>query len=340
MAVFPQIERFYWFQDRLRESRFPNALDLAQRFEISHKTAQRDIRNLRDRIGAPIAYDPRRKGYYFTEQFELSQLPATQEEILALLIARRLLSGTAGGFVSRAFQAFGRKLRNTAAALGIDNARMEEAFSSSRHGYSRTPDNTFKDMVRALIGCRMAEIDYHSPDSDSNTVRIIEPHHLQHYMGSWVLIAYCRLREDWRKFYLSRMDGLKLIPATFAPRPREQWTHLLEEAFGIFQGGDSILVTLRFSPFRARWVREQIWHASQEIRSTQDGGLTLSFPVTDFREVKMMILQFGADVEVLAPAALRDEIAQEVSRMAAMYAPVGSPRVPNSLQVPAKRSNA
>ncbi|MEN6437085.1 MAG: WYL domain-containing transcriptional regulator [Syntrophobacter sp.] len=327
MAGFPQVERFYWFDDRLKQSRFPNAFHLAEQFEISHKTAQRDIRNLRDRMGAPIAYDRSRKGYYYTEQFELSRLPATQEEVLALLIARRLLSSTAGGFVGRAFQEFGRKLHETAAALGIDNARMEEAFSSSWHGHSPAQDHVFRNIVAALVECRMAEIDYHSPDSDANTVRIIEPHHLQHYMGSWVLVAYCRLRADWRKFYLSRIDGLKTLSGTFDPRPPEQWTHLLDEAFGIFQGGASILVTLRFSPFRTRWVREQIWHPAQEIRPTPDGGITLSFPVTDFREVRMMILQFGADVEVLAPEALRDEIGREVARMAGMYGPGESPRM-------------
>jgi predicted DNA-binding transcriptional regulator YafY len=51
MAVFPQLERFFWFDGRLRQKRFPNASQLAERFEISHKTAQRDICCLRDRLG-------------------------------------------------------------------------------------------------------------------------------------------------------------------------------------------------------------------------------------------------------------------------------------------------
>ncbi len=325
MAVLPQLERFIWFDGRLKQKRFPNASHLAEQFEISHKTAQRNICFLRDRMRAPIDYDASHKGYYYTEEgFDLPRLPATQEEILAVLVARRLLSHSPGGFISEAFRGFSRKFQDAAAALGMDEARIEESFSASLHGFSPVPDKIFRTVAEALIERRLIEIGYYSPGSGANTRRIVEPHHLQHYMASWVLIAYCRLRDDWRKFYLSRIDTLETLPGTFAVRPREQWAHQLEGAFGIFQGAASIPVTLRFNPFRSRWVREQLWHPEQDLRETPDGGVELSFPVADFREVKMMILQFGADVHVLAPYALRDEIANEVARMTEIYDPARS----------------
>jgi len=320
MATFPQLERFIWFDSCLRRKRFPNASHLARRFEISHKTAQRDIRSLRDRLLAPIDYDQTRKGYYYTEDsFELSRFAATQEELLALLVARRLLSRTAGGFISEAFRGFSQKLHDAALRLGMDATRLEEAFSSSWHGYSPAPEAIFGQVTKALVERRVIEIDYFSPGSCANTRRQIEPHHLQHYMASWVLIAYCNLRAGWRKFYLSRIDRLELLHETFEPRPREQWAHQLENSFGIFQGPSSVPVTLRFNRFRSRWVREQLWHPTQELRATPEGGVDLTFPVADFREVKMMILQFGGDVEVLTPEALRDEIGAEVARMREVY---------------------
>ena len=243
------------------------------------------------------------------------------DELLAVLVARRLLSHSAGGFISEAFRGFSRKVLNAAAALGIDEARIDQSFSASWHGFSPAPDKIFKTVAEALIQRRMIEIGYHSPGSGASTRRIVEPHHLQHYMASWVLIAYCRMREDWRKLYLSRIDSLEPLTETFEPRPREQWAHQLEGAFGIFQGDAAIPVTLSFNAFRARWVREQLWHPAQEIRETPDGGIEISFPVADFREVKMMILQFGADAHVLAPEALRDEIRDEVTRMRGLYGP-------------------
>ena len=76
---------------------------------------------------------------------------------------------------------------------------------------------------------------------------------------------------------------------------------------------------MRFTPFRARWIREQFWHPEQTIRPLEDGGLELEFPVADFREVKMKILQFGADVEVIKPAGLREIVKEEINRMARVY---------------------
>jgi hypothetical protein len=74
-------------------------------------------------------------------------------------------------------------------------------------------------------------------------------------------------------------------------------------------------ITLRFTPFRTRWIREQLWHPFQKITHLADGSLELSFPVADFREVKMKILQFGAHVKVIQPAALREEIREEIQKL-------------------------
>ena len=160
---------------------------------------------------------------------------------------------------------------------------------------------------------------YISPAEGRETVRHIAPHHLQHYMGSWVLIGWCRLREDWRKFYLSRMSDPLLTDETFDLRPREEWEPLIQESFGIFQGGKPIPVILQFNAFPAPWIREQIWHPDQKMEELPDGGLRLTFPVSDFREVRMKVLQFGADVEVIEPEALREDIRSEIEEMTRIY---------------------
>lgn len=112
---------------------------------------------------------------------------------------------------------------------------------------------------------------------------------------------------------------LKYLWVKGRPRPKEEWTYQLQNNFGIFQGQKSIQVVLRFSPFRARWIREQVWHPEQKIRELADGGLDLELPVADFREIKMRILSFGADVEVLSPDELRLEVAQEIKKMQGLY---------------------
>ncbi len=196
---------------------------------------------------------------------------------------------------------------------------MDEAFSAAWHGYTPAQGSIFRIVAHALIHNLPISFNYHAPSTGKTTNRTAEPHHLQHYMASWVLVAWCRLRNDWRKLYLARMNNVTMLEKPFQPKHRSEWQPLLEESFGIFQGSDPVPVTLRFTPFRARWIREQIWHPEQRIHENPGGGLELSLPVADFREIKLKVLQFGADCEVVSPPELRAEVAREIKRMAAVY---------------------
>ena len=138
-------------------------------------------------------------------------------------------------------------------------------------------------------------------------------------MGSWVLLAWCRLRKDWRRFYLSRMKKVKLLDEPFQRRPTSTWSPLIKSGFGIFQGPNTFKVTIRFSPFIAKWVREQVWHPDQKREECRDGGLILTVPASDLREIKMKVMQFGAEAEVLAPEELKEMIRQEAKRLLGKY---------------------
>ncbi|RJP47103.1 MAG: WYL domain-containing transcriptional regulator [Desulfobacteraceae bacterium] len=320
-------ERFIWFHEQIKAGRYPNAPHLADHFEVSLRTAKRHIEFMRDRLGAPLVYKGARRGYgYDDASFELPLMPVTPEEVLSVLIARTLLSKTAGGVISEAMRRFGLKLLDQAARFGWEPERLDEIFSAAGHGFSPVPAAVFQAATRSLLDRKPLAFTYTSPQDEIPVNRVVEPHHLQYYMGSWVLIARCRLRDDFRMFYLSRMSNWKMLPDTFIPLPKDAWQSHVKGSFGIFQGREKTPVTLRFTPFRARWIRKQTWHPDQTLRDAADGGVELSFPVADFREVKMMILQFGADVEVVSPAALRTEIADEIRKMTRIY-PTGDTAV-------------
>jgi predicted DNA-binding transcriptional regulator YafY len=315
-------ERLRWFDLQVRNDHFPNASTLAGRFEIAPKTAQRNIVFMQDRLAAPLEYNAARRGYRYTDAgYEIPRLFASQEEILAVLMAQHLLSKNDGGLIAKNLAKFSKKLLADAHCCKLPMADLSESFSAVWHGYAPAPPDIFQSVVTALTDTRILSFSYTSPKTNATTRRMVEPHHLQNYMASWVLIAWCHSQKDWRKFYLSRMQAPELLSRTFSRRPLESWCSLLEDAFGIFQGADPIEVTLQFTPFRARWIREQLWHPSQKISFLSDGSLELSFPVADFREVKMKILQFGADVKVIRPPELENEIRDEIQKMTSLYAP-------------------
>lgn len=314
------IERYGWLDGEIRAGNYPNAGSLARRFEISRRTAQRNIEFLRDRYSAPLEYDPTRKGYFYADtSFTLPQLPVSQNELLAILLARNLLSQSAGGIIGEAIASFGKKLLAQTGELGLSEGRLRDSFSAIWNGYSPADGQIFQLLATALLQSRRVAFRHYSPYRDQWSERTADPYHLQHYNGSWVLLAWCHLRDDWRIFHLSRIENLSLTEQPFSPRPKNQWQARIQGAFGIFQGDDLKTVTLRFSPHRARWVSRELWHPQQQTRSEADGALLMQLIVADFREIKLRILQYGAEVEVLEPSELRTEIRDEITRLARLY---------------------
>ena len=321
MSIIATIERMLWFDEQVKSGSYPNARKLAEKFEISDKTARRCIDAMRDRFYAPLEYDPVRRGYFYTEKTPwLPDLGIRQEEVLSLMLARDLLSDTAEGMIGIAVGRFAEKLIDRTRTAGLPGRRVNQLFSSAFTGHEPVSRISFRQAVHCLLFSRRLHFRYLSPGRNQTTRRDVEPHHLQYYMGSWVLIAFCRMRRGWRKFYLSRMAGLRPLPETFVRRPENEWKRLLDRAYGVFQGGEEVEVVLRFTPFRARWVKEQVWHPDQILRTMVDGGIEMRVPVSDFREIKMKILSFGADVAVISPKTLKQEIAREVEKMVRIHA--------------------
>lgn len=63
--------RIQWLHEELVRNTYPNAARLAERFHISRRQAQRDIDFMKKQLEAPIAYDGRIMGYYYTQAFSL-----------------------------------------------------------------------------------------------------------------------------------------------------------------------------------------------------------------------------------------------------------------------------
>jgi predicted DNA-binding transcriptional regulator YafY len=320
MADHLKFERFFWFDSQVRAQRYPNAPALAAKFETCARTAKRAIDFMRDRLGAPLEYDSSRRGYFYTDtSFALPAFQVAQNELLALLLARTLLADSAGGIIGQDIQDFGRKLLAGIGHFGLDQPTIDTGFSAVWHGYTPAEGETFRRAAQALIEQRRLTFRYFSPASHRTTNRLTEPVHLQHYMGSWVLLAWCTDRRDYRRFYLGRMQQAHITETTFDPHPRSAWQHRLKGAFGIFQNEFRQQVVLRFNAHRAGWLRHEIWHPDQVMQAQPDGSLVLQLPVCDFREIKLRILQYGADVEVIEPLELREQIREEIGRMVRLY---------------------
>jgi predicted DNA-binding transcriptional regulator YafY len=307
------LERFVWFDHEARKERFPNANSLGVHFEIAPKTAQRSIDHFRDRLLAPLEYDKSRKGYFYTDPtFQLPVIRISEEELLALLISRKLITEASAGFLADELGSVSARLGSLLSANLPGRARPEDAFSFRWKNISPTDPLTFKVVTSALLQGKQLTFCYYSPTASNCTMRTVEPHHMVNYMGNWHLIAFCHLRGDWRDFVLGRMSLCNIEGTAFKIREKDEWEPFLQNTFGIFQNRKSFNVVLRFTPERSRWIKGEMWHEAQTELVQDDGSLVRTIPASHEAEIMMEILKHGSHVEVLEPEWLKEKIAQEM----------------------------
>lgn len=315
-------ERFLWFHDRIKQGRYPNARDIAEKFEVSHKTAQRDVEFMRDRINAPLVYNHARRGFaYDDETFELPGLWLGAQELISLLISYRLATTMPDKSLKsdlKSFLNYALSFYTSSGSISLDD--LNEKVSVKNIEYSLANETTFHQVLEALLHANPLRIEYYSPHNDEYTVREILPLHLLSYMGTWHIIAHCSLRSETRDFALSRIRSIAPSQIEIlVPSGRVSIKEYIRRNFGIMNSEDSVDVCLRFSKDAAPWIAEQIWHQKQKQELETDGSLCLTFPVADLREIKREIMKYGSQVEVLSPPALRDEVKKEIVKMKSIY---------------------
>jgi len=313
-----KFERFLWFHGQIKLSRYPNSRSLVEEFEISERTAQRDIEFMRDRLQTPLAFDRRHNGYRYTDTgFEIPVHWLDEDNLLALALAARLSSTIPDTAVKEDLcRLIGRMLRLSRNEGYACLERLSDKVSVKNIEYAKVDEQFFRLVVRALFDDCALNITYRSPHSGTISKRTVQPLHLIHYMGSWHLLAWCAAKNALRNFALARLQAVEVaIQPIQLPNNLPPIKEFTRNNFGIMQGATTTIVTLRFSSHITPRILEQIWHPDQHISLDPDGSLLLSFPTADFRELIRNILSYGAEVRVVEPPELQCLVRGEIERM-------------------------
>jgi len=313
-------ERFVWFDNQVRVRKYPNATSLSEQFEISAKTAQRDIDFMRDRLLCPLQYDSGRKGYYYDDDtFSLPMVYLSSGELSSLLIARKMLQDISGGSIGQEISSIVDKITNILKKHSVVADQIDDAFSFQLIEYSPAPEEVFKAVLESCLKKKCLSFTYYSPATEEKSERTVEPYHLFNYMGTWHTIGYCHLRDEIRDFALSRISGAKVLAKSFKTPAHFDFKEYFLSTFGLYKGKSTKEVTLRFTPEKSKWIKDQIWHKDQKVKLLKDGSLEISFPVSDFSEIKREILKHGDAVTVIKPESLREIIKSEAINIAKNY---------------------
>ena len=317
-------ERFYRIDQLLKDSKVVTFARFQEALGVSRATLKRDLLYMRDRLNAPIEFDRAANGYRFGKlrtgpRYELPGLWFNATEIYALLTTLQLLGNLQPGVLGAQVPVLVERLR---AILGSGDHSWQEVEKRIRifQPERREGDAAwFSVIAAALLKRSRLFIRHYNRNEDRVTEREVSPQRLVHYRDNWYLDSYCHLREDLRSFAVDAIHNAVMQDTRAKEVPKSELDEHLGSGYGIFAGRRVEWATLKFSPRAARWVSAQRWHPDERHRVEKDGSYVLEIPYADDRELVTEILRHGPDVEVLAPAALRQRVAQTLTQAARRY---------------------
>lgn len=318
-------ERFHLIDQLLTNQRIVSRAQFLDALEVSPATFKRDLEYLRDRLMAPIVWDRERRGYCYQQdagaaQFQLPGLWFNTSEIQALLSMDALLANLQPGVLSNHIEPLRSRIRMLLDEGDHSADEIARRIRIIPHSAKAYRSEYFQDLCQALLSRRRVDLTYYSRPADSSSERCVSPQRLIYYRDNWYLDAWCHLRQGLRSFSIDAIKALSITTDAAKEIDEAVLNRELESGYGIFSGAATHQALLRFDPETARWVSRETWHPDQSGEYDADGYYLLRVPYSQDPELVMDILKYGAQVEVLEPAALRARVSQRAAAMAALYA--------------------
>jgi len=214
---------------QLQTKRLVTATDMAAKFSVSIRTVYRDIRAL-EQAGVPIITEDG-KGYSLMEGFRLPPVMFTESEASALVTAEQLVIKSKDSSLKEEYQSATDKIK---AVLKYAIKEKVELLSSriavSPAALQGHTTSSLTLIQNALTSYKVLEITYQSGNSREDTKRKVEPFALYFSLEeNWLMIAYCRLRKDYRMFRLDRISSIRLLEMNFKPHDLTLADYLAEK---------------------------------------------------------------------------------------------------------------
>ncbi|WP_036600526.1 helix-turn-helix transcriptional regulator [Oribacterium sp. oral taxon 078] len=299
-----KIDRLIGILSVLLQKEKTTAPELAERFEVSKRTINRDIEDL-CRAGIPIrTAQGTGGGISIMDGYRMDRIILTSKDMQMILAGLRSLDSVSGssyyGQLMEKIQAGSSEFITGRDSILID--------LSSWYRDSLAPKI---EMIQDAIADRsLIKFRYYAPSGESE--RTVEPYYLVFRWSSWYLWAWCLKSKDFRLFKLNRMDGVQITERNFECRDATM-PDLSNEK--IFPGGIKV---------KALFEADQKWRLVEEFGTScftenEDGRLLFTADYTDMENLITWILTFGDKAEVIEPEEVREKVRTTIEAMIKNY---------------------
>ena len=290
--------------------------ELASRTGVTTRTIRRDLEALQT-AGFPLfdeTYDG--KKYWMLEHRAFRRLDETGftlAELSALYFSRTLVECLAATpFQKDVRGAFDKLAGALTPGMRQFLDRLPLVIQAKAEPGAHPAPARGKEMAQLLdatLNHRRVAMRYHSFSSEREKDYLVEPYRVVFAQGALYVVAFVAEYGQIRTFAVDRIRSLSVLEERFEP------VELEEDAFahslGVHQGPPE-RVDIIFDPRIARYVKERMWHPSQEIEEQADGTVRVTLNVSNDFALRSWILGFGPLAKVVSPSTLAAQIVEEL----------------------------
>lgn len=298
--------------------------ELADEFNVSKKTIERDITNLSS-CGFPIydkidEYRENQVFYYMMPHYKFPSIVFNFEEYMTLLMIYKMsfpLESYLDGYIKDSFKKLQSQIPQEYSNFYKKMWNFILPDTSSYFEYDEVMLKNISSVVNALFSYKQIYIKYKSLISKQIKEHYLSPLCLKIYQNNIYLVAYSNKKKATLLFALNRVIEIEIIntpPVQVKFNP----DNFFENAFGNYNE-KSHKVILEFNSNIAPYIAERIWYRKQKMKLLENGNLIMEIPSITISEIKKFVFSYGSLVKVIEPQELIEEVLLNIKQVGQQY---------------------
>ncbi|MDO6438316.1 YafY family protein [Cyclobacterium sp. 1_MG-2023] len=297
---------------QLQSKRHISAEEIANRFEISLRTVYRDIRALEE-AGVPITGEAG-KGYTLVEGYRLPPVMFDEKEAFSLILAEKIIEKFSDREISQHFQSALIKIKSVLKdqqKSAIDQLDEQVIYYKRELASPSKNEKAIQRIMSALATNKVLQFDYISFIKEENTSRSVEPIGMYFSLGNWYLIAFCKLRKDYRTFRVDRIQKINITEEHFTTNHPSLKSYLKK----MEEGNQLKKVIIQMDPSHVKYIDNHKYNQGFVLQEKIDNKVQLTFMVDSIEFFVRWIISIGDIVTVISPKALSERMSALLNTM-------------------------
>jgi len=288
MSKHGTIRRYTLIIEKLRRNQYPSFDEIKRHlfdvgFEISNRTIQRDIEQIRYEFSIEIMYDRFKNGYYIDYENSINI-----ESFFKFL-----------------------EIVNTAELLAESLSESKDAL---KHILFENQGNLqglehLKTLLQAIKEKRLISFSHYNFSTEKTKHFTIAPYLLREYQDRWYIVGFNKKLKDVRVFGIDRITDLKIKDKIFNPDKNIDAINLFENIIGVrYSDAKAEKVILSFTHTQGKYIKSLPMHSSQRVLIDNDDELRIELEIIPNYEFMQKVLMHNHSVKILEPKWLVKDI--------------------------------